>query len=218
MRVIFLGPPGSGKGTQAKLLSSQYHIPHISTGDIFRDQVNRKTTIGQQLKKNLAAGMLVSDELTCEIVFKRLEAPDCAGGFILDGFPRTLKQSRDLKDFLEAKNLRLDSVFYFDIEEAMLINRLSQRRQCNGCNRVYNLASDPPQREGICDRCAGALVTRSDDEPNTIHRRLKIYQDLTAPLVEFYENQKLLSRVNAVKSVNLVTQDLMESLTKFVTR
>ena len=218
MRIVFLGPPGSGKGTQAKILSAHYRIAHVSTGDIFRDQVNKKTAIGLQLQQNLAAGMLVSDEITCEIVFKRLDAPDCAGGFVLDGFPRTMNQARGLKDFLDAKNLKLEGVFYFDIEETVLINRLAQRRQCNSCNRVYNLASDPPRQDSVCDHCGGALVVRSDDEPKTIHRRLKIYQDLTAPLVEFYENQKLLVRVNAAKGVDLVTQGFMESLKGFVAK
>lgn len=212
MRLIFLGPPGSGKGTQAKRLSERLNLAKVSSGDIFREEIAKKTTLGLQAQHYNDQGLLVPDKLTCEIVFKKLEQLGLANGFILDGFPRSLPQAVSLEGFLSHKNLSLDAVFYLDVEEDALLERLSQRRQCKSCQRVYNLESDSSRVGGICDNCGGSLFIRDDDRPETIHRRLLIYRDSTYALVEHYEKLKLLIRLEASKAIDEVTQDLIDAI------
>lgn len=211
-RLIFLGPPGSGKGTQAKRLSERYGFSHISSGNLLREEMNKKTAMGQQLESFLKSGSLAPDRLTCDIVFKRLESEVRERGFILDGFPRNLNQAQTLEDYLAHQRLAIDRVFYFDADEETLIKRLTARRHCNHCQRVYNIFTDPPQKEGLCDSCLNVLSLRSDDEPNTIRRRLLVYQDATIPLVDRFKELKILVRLNASRSIDEVMKEILEQL------
>lgn len=209
-----MGAPGSGKGTQAARLAQKYGIAHISSGDIFRQEIIKKTVLGEQVESYVKSGRLVPDNLTMDVVLRRLESPDCVSGFVLDGIPRTLEQAKRLASYFEKKGLKLDWVFCLEINEEELVARLSHRRQCERCRRVYNLVTNPPKTEGVCDSCSQVLVARSDDEIATVRRRLMIFQDLTSSLVAFYKTTTNFTVVNGATAPDRVTQEMVDRLDK----
>jgi adenylate kinase len=181
-RLILLGPPGAGKGTQAVLLSKRLNIPHISTGDILRAEVRKGTPLGDQASHYMSSGLLVPDDLVVEMVRQRLGQADCNGGFVLDGYPRTLSQVQAM----EVTKIEIDDVIYLDVSDETLIQRLVGRRVCPQCNRMFNLKFNPPGIDGVCDDCGVALITRKDDQEDTIRKRIQIYRERTEPLIAFY--------------------------------
>ncbi|HEX28506.1 TPA: adenylate kinase [Candidatus Poribacteria bacterium] len=208
MRLIFLGPPGVGKGTQAVKLSQKYGIPHISTGDALREAVARKTEIGLKAKSYMDKGTLVPDKVVIGIIRERLARDDCRSGFILDGFPRTVKQAEALDEILKAMGVELDAVLNVEAPDGVIIERLSGRRTCRSCGRVYHIIYVPPKREGVCDVCGGELYQRDDDKPEAIARRLQVYKEQTAPLIEYYEDRGKLRRIDGSKSVDDVFRQI----------
>jgi len=212
VRIILLGPPGSGKGTQAKLLSKKYSIPHIAMGDILREEVAKKTPLGKKVNVYMSKGELVPDEIVIEVLKKRLQEADCVDGFILDGFPRTLNQAKALDNMLNELNLKIDAVIYIEVPDEEIMKRLSLRRTCKVCGRIYNLHYNPPKQDGKCDVCGGELIIRDDDKPEVIKNRLKVYNDQTKPLVDYYETHKLLIRINGVDPIDKVFQQIVEKL------
>jgi len=212
VRIILLGPPGSGKGTQAKLLSKKYSIPHIAMGDILREEVAKKTPLGKKVNVYMSKGELVPDEIVIEVLKKRLQEADCVDGFILDGFPRTLNQAKALDNMLNELNLKIDAVIYIEVPDEEIMKRLSLRRTCKVCGRIYNLHYNPPKQDGKCDVCGGELIIRDDDKPEVIKNRLKVYNDQTKPLVDYYKSHKLLIRINGVDSIDKVFQQIVKEL------
>jgi len=198
MRLIFLGPPGVGKGTQAQRLSAQQGIPKISTGDILREAVAKKTALGVQAKSFMDSGKLVPDEVVIGIIRERLKEADSQKGFILDGFPRTVPQAEALASMLRQDGRTIDRVLNFELADEELVRRLSGRRSCPNCQAVYHLEFSPPQKPDLCDQCGGRLIQRSDDQPETIRKRLEVYRSQTVPLIRFYEEQGLLIRIDGL--------------------
>lgn len=214
MNIVLLGPPGAGKGTQAVSISERYKIPHISTGDIFRRAVAKKTELGIKAQKYMNRGELVPDAIVTEIVEERLKEEDCAKGFLLDGFPRTVAQAESLARALEKNGLKLDIALNIDVSTEELIRRLTGRRTCRNCGRVYHLFYDPPKLEGVCDVCGGELFQRDDDSEETVRNRLKVYQEQTAPLIDFYQNAGILKNINGERSVAEVFVEIENFLGK----
>ncbi len=202
MRLILLGPPGAGKGTQAKRLIERYGIPQISTGDILRAAVREGTDLGKTAKKYMDAGKLVPDEVVIGIIEERLKEPDCAKGYILDGFPRTVAQADALTDVLARMGKSIDHVVSIEVPDEELVERLTGRRTCRSCGAMYHVKFSPPQKPGVCDKCGGDLFQRDDDKEETIRARLKVYQEQTAPLIAYYEKAGLLRRVSGVGTVD----------------
>ena len=200
MILILLGPPGAGKGTQAKLRATAYGIPHISTGDMFRDHISRETELGQKVKAITASGQLVPDEVTNALVKDRLGRPDLAPGFILDGYPRTVPQAEYLEALLRSLGRRLDRVVSYEVAEETVVERISGRRSCPRCGAVYHLSQSPPGKPGLCDREGAELVQRPDDRPEKVRIRLQEYAAKTEPLKRFYREKGLLSEVEGVGS------------------
>jgi len=198
--LILLGPPGAGKGTQAKLLVQAYGIPHISTGDMFRDHIARDTELGKKVKAITASGQLVPDEVTNALVKERLSRPDVARGFILDGYPRTVPQAEYLEGLLRSLGRKLDRVISYEVAEEMIVERISGRRSCPKCGAVYHVSQNPPRKTGLCDRDGEGLVQRPDDRPENVHVRLEEYAGKTEPLKRFYREKGLLSEVDGVGS------------------
>lgn len=192
MRIILLGPPGAGKGTQAKRIEEEFGIPQLATGDIIRLAIKEGTEWGRKAESFVREGQLVPDEVVIGIVKDRLSRDDVRRGFILDGFPRTLRQAEALEEMLQELGITIDAVLYFDIPAEELVRRLSARRVCENCQAPYNLISSPPHNDEICDRCGGKLVQRPDDAPEVIRKRLAVYEEQTKPLVEFYAKRGLL--------------------------
>ncbi|MBP3895445.1 MAG: adenylate kinase, partial [Mogibacterium sp.] len=186
MRAVLLGPPGAGKGTQAVKLVEKYGVPQISTGDIFRANIKEGTELGKKAQEYTNSGKLVPDELVVELVKDRLMQDDCKNGYLLDGFPRTIFQAEELDKFLAEQGQKLDAVINFDIEGEVLIERLTGRRLCKDCGASYHIKFSPPKKEGVCDRCGGALEQRKDDTRETATDRLKVYEESTAPLIGYY--------------------------------
>ena len=205
MRLIFLGPPGAGKGTQAKALAREWRVPQISTGEMLRDAVKAGTPLGRQAQQVMESGGLVSDDVMVGIIADRLRQRDAAPGFILDGFPRTIAQAEALNRLLKDLGQALDGVVYFDVPEAELIRRLTGRRLCRQCQTAYHLVSAPPKREGICDRCGGELYQRDDDSEATVRHRLEVYARQTAPLLDYYRGRGGLTTVKADGDVAAIT-------------
>lgn len=197
MRIILLGPPGAGKGTQAKEASDALGVPHVSSGDIFRAEMSADSDLGRKLKTFVNAGQLVPDDLTTEIVVKRLGHDDCSAGYLLDGFPRTLAQAESLDRELAKETHGVDAVVYLDLAAERIMARMTGRRVCPKCGASFHVVSLKPKAEGVCDRCGAGLVQRDDDKPDTVRRRLAVYAESTAPLVEHYEAKGVLRRVDA---------------------
>lgn len=210
MRLILLGPPGAGKGTQALVLSQNYNIPHISTGDILREAVKNGLPLGVKAKSFMERGELVPDEIVTGIVVERLKRGDVKKGFILDGFPRTLKQAMDLESALKKESISIDMALYFETSPKVAIERLSGRRVCKVCGYNYHVKNIPPKREGICDKCGGELFQRPDDKEETVRNRLKIYEEQTKPLVDYYTKKGVLKKVSG----DLGVDELFKVLSK----
>ena len=214
MRLILLGPPGAGKGTQAKRVIEEFDIPHISTGDIFRKNIKEKTELGQKVEGLLAEGKLVPDELTIEIVWDRLDQEDCKNGFLLDGFPRTIPQAEALDEGLAKRGLKLDRVLNIDVDKDSLVKRLSGRRVCPNCGASYHIDNNPPKVEGICDVCQTPVIQREDDKEQTVLDRIKVYDSQTKPVVDFYNKQDLVFTVDGTLPIDEITNKLVTELKK----
>jgi adenylate kinase len=210
--VIFLGPPGSGKGTQAKELAKAYGIPHLSTGDMLREHVSKGTTLGLKAKPIMERGELVPDSLVLKMVAERIERPDCSHGFMFDGFPRTVTQARYLGELLKQHGFKQPFVLHLVIGSSVLMRRLTGRRTCKVCGEIYNVYERPPKVEGICDKDGGELLQRPDDREDVIRERLHAYEKQTAPLVQYYRRLGLLHDIDADKSFEEVKQEMFESL------
>ena len=216
MRAVLVGPPGAGKGTQAQFLSSHLSIPKISTGDIFRDNVSHGTALGRQAQGYMERGDLVPDEVTIAMVTDRLADDDTGAGFLLDGFPRNVPQAETLKKMLSAVDTRLDVVLELVVDDDEVVRRLSGRRTCRRCGRVWHVAFDPPTRPGTCDDCGGELFQRDDDREETIRHRLEVYQQQTAPLVAFYADEGILLGIDATGPVDEITERALSALRRFI--
>jgi adenylate kinase len=212
MNIILLGPPGAGKGTQAKFISEKYSIPHISTGDIFRKNIKEKTPLGINAKEYIDKGELVPDSITISIVEERIKEKDCKNGFLLDGFPRTVYQAEALDAVLEKMGSKIDYVINIASSEKEIIERLTGRRVCKVCGAGYHVTNIPPKKEGICDVCGGKLIQRDDDKLETIKNRLRVYESQTRPLIDYYTNTKILVSVDGDKALEPVFKDICNIL------
>ncbi|MGI6084693.1 MAG: adenylate kinase [Acetivibrionales bacterium] len=211
MRIILLGPPGAGKGTQATVLSETLKIPHISTGDIFRANIKGGTPLGVLAKSYIDSGKLVPDDVTIDIVASRLNDTDCFPGFIMDGFPRTIPQAEMFDEMLDKTGKKVDAVINITADEQIIIKRLSGRRMCS-CGKTYHVTNNPPQVEGICDACGSPLYIRDDDKEETIKERLKTYHEQTSPLVEYYRRKGLILNFDGTKPIEVTTGEILDSL------
>ncbi len=212
MRILLLGPPGAGKGTQAGTVAEKLGAPHVATGDIFRENVGQATELGILAKQYMDQGQLVPDDVTIAMVLDRLGRDDCANGVVLDGFPRTIAQAEALDLALAAKGQQIDRALLVEVSEDELVSRLSGRRVCPGCQHSYHVVEAPPGAEGVCDDCGGRLEQRPDDAPDKIRIRFQVYADQTAPLVGYFEMQGKLTRINGEQPIEAVTRDLAASL------
>ncbi|MBW2039351.1 MAG: adenylate kinase [Deltaproteobacteria bacterium] len=212
MNLILLGPPGSGKGTQAQMMLEKYHIPQISTGDILRAAVKGETPLGIEAKRYMDQGKLVPDEVVVGIARERLKASDCNGGFILDGFPRTLPQAEALDATLNAMERGIDHVVSIEVDKDELIRRLTGRRTCRSCGAMYHTIFDPPKRDGICDKCGGELYQRDDDKEETIRARLQVYEKQTSPLIEYYRKKGLLRSIDGAGQIKEIFQRIEKTI------
>jgi len=210
MRVILLGPPGCGKGTQAEIICNNFEIPHISTGDILRDNVKRGTEIGSRAKSFMDSGSLVPDEIIIGMIKDRFSEDDCKNGFLLDGFPRTIAQAEALDKLLKKMKIHLDYIINIDVPDENIINRISKRLSCSNCGDVYNLMFKKPKKEMVCDSCGFKLHQRDDDKEEVIRNRLEVYRKQTAPLIQYY-NKKIMN-VDGEQSINEVTKDILKIL------
>ena len=217
MRLVLVGPPGAGKGTQAQFIASHFAIPKISTGEIFRANVSEGTELGLEARKYMDAGDLVPDEVTIAMVKDRLGHDDARTGFLLDGFPRTVRQAEVLDDLLDPMSAPLDVVLELVVDDDEVVRRLSGRRTCHQCGHVWHLDFDPPSDEGVCDRCGGELFQRDDDSEDTIRHRLEVYADQTSPLIGYYGDKGLLRGVDATGPVEDVTERAINALRRFET-
>lgn len=209
MKIIMLGAPGAGKGTQAKMIADQYKIPHISTGDIFRANIKNGTELGMEAKKYMDQGLLVPDELTVKILLDRVAKEDCKKGYVLDGFPRTIPQAEVLDKALEKIGDKIDFAIDVDVPDENIVKRMLGRRACLSCGATYHMEHVPPQKEGVCDRCGKELVLRDDDREETVLNRLKVYHDQTQPLIQFYKEKGVLQTVDGTKPM----QEVFDSIT-----
>ena len=196
MKIIMLGAPGAGKGTQAKMIAEKYGIPHVSTGDIFRANIKNGTDLGKEAKKYMDQGLLVPDELTVKILLDRVAQPDCANGYVLDGFPRTIPQAEVLDKALAELGEKIDYAINVDVPDENIVKRMSSRRACVTCGATYHIEHVPPKKEGVCDKCGAELILRDDDKPETVLNRLKVYHDQTQPLIDFYTAKGVLKTVD----------------------
>jgi adenylate kinase len=212
MRIILLGAPGSGKGTQAQKLVAQFDIPQVSTGDLLREAVAKGTDLGKRAKAAMDAGELVSDDIVLGMIRERLGRPDATAGFILDGFPRNIAQAQALDGVLEELGAPLDAAVLMDVDFDVLLKRLTGRRTCEGCGKVFNVYFFPPKKDSVCDACGGKLAQRADDNEETISQRLKVYEAQTSPLVEFYEGRDKLKVVPAEGEIDAVYERLVAAL------
>jgi adenylate kinase len=215
VRIVLVGPPGAGKGTQAQFIASHLSIPKISTGDIFRANVSGNTPLGQKAKEYMDRGDLVPDEVTIAMVRDRLAEEDAQEGFLLDGFPRTVPQAETLKKILSEMDRKLDLVLELVVDDDEVVRRLSGRRTCRKCGRIWHVAFDPPTKDGVCDNCGGELFQRDDDREETIRHRLEVYQEQTAPLASFYADEGILVGLDATGPVEEVTERALAALRRF---
>ena len=214
MRLIMLGAPGAGKGTQAAKVAESLHIPHISTGDIFRANIKNGTELGKKAKAFMDAGKLVPDELTCDLVADRLAQSDCSEGFILDGFPRTIPQAEALEEVLKKLGTKIDYAVNIDVPDEAIVSRMSGRRACVGCGATYHIVYNPPKTENVCDVCGQTLILRDDDKPETVQTRLKVYHDQTQPLIDFYSGKGALVTVDGTMALEDVFKAILKAIGK----
>lgn len=212
MKLIMLGAPGAGKGTQAKKIAEKYQIPHISTGDIFRANIKNGTELGNKAKSYMDQGHLVPDELTCNLVVDRINQEDCKNGYVLDGFPRTIPQAEALKAALDKMGETIDYAIDVEVPDENIVNRMGGRRACPGCGCTYHIEHNPPKVEDICDVCGAKLVLRDDDKPETVTKRLSVYHEQTKPLIDFYKKEGVLREVDGTQDLNDVFQAITEIL------
>lgn len=212
MKIIMLGAPGAGKGTQAKKIAEVCKIPHISTGDIFRANIKNGTELGAKAKTYMDKGLLVPDELVCDLVVDRIQQDDCKNGFILDGFPRTIPQAEALKAALTAIEEKMEYAIDIDVPDENIINRMAGRRACVGCGATYHVEFNPTKIEGVCDVCGEKLILRDDDKPETVKKRLDVYHEQTQPLIDFYKKEGILVTVDGTQSMDKVFEDILKVL------
>ncbi len=212
MKIIMLGAPGAGKGTQAKMIAAKYGVPHISTGDIFRANIKNGTELGVEAKKYMDQGKLVPDELTVKILLDRVAQDDAQNGYVLDGFPRTIPQAEVLDSELKKLGESIDYAINVDVPDENIVRRMSGRRACLNCGATYHIEHVPPKKEGICDTCGSELVLRDDDKPETVLNRLKVYHDQTQPLIDFYEAKGVLRAVDGTVDMNDVFKAITDIL------
>lgn len=212
MNIILMGPPGAGKGTQADLIKGNYPIPHISTGDMFRDAVTNGTVLGKEAQKYMESGQLVPDEVTIGIVKERLAHGDCEQGFMLDGFPRTTVQAEALDQVLTSMGKQIEAVINISVPEELLYERMSGRISCKDCKTVYHLTFNPPAKAGVCDKCGGELVQRADDRGDTVKKRLQVYAEQTNPLIDYYQKQGNLYNIDGDRATQVVFADIKNVL------
>ncbi len=209
MKIIMLGAPGAGKGTQAKRIAEKYAIPHISTGDIFRANIKNGTELGTKAKEYMDQGLLVPDELTCDLVMDRIQQDDCKNGFVLDGFPRTIPQAEALDQALNKIGQKMDFAVDVDVPDENIVNRMGGRRACLSCGATYHVEFNPTKAEGICDACGAETVLRDDDKPETVQKRLGVYHDQTQPLIDYYKKQGILKSVDGTQPMEAVFQAIV---------
>ena len=214
MRLILLGAPGSGKGTQAKNIAEKVGITHVASGDLFRAAATRGDELGKQAKYYMEKGLLVPDEITIKMILERIDAPDCSKGVMLDGFPRTLEQAKALDQALGKKKQKIDRVFYIKVSTDELVRRLGGRFICRKCQAPYHKVSSPPKKEGICDKCGGELYQRADDTPETVRKRIDVYTKETSPLIDYYRKAKKLVEIKGEGNIDNITKDIIAALPK----
>ncbi|MGW4985794.1 adenylate kinase [Streptomyces mirabilis] len=213
MRIVLVGPPGAGKGTQAVRLAEKLRVPHISTGDLFRANISQQTELGKLAKSYMDAGNLVPDEVTIAMVKDRMEQPDAEGGFLLDGFPRNVQQAEALDQLLETEGIKLDAVLDLEVPEDEVVKRIAGRRICrNDSSHVFHVAYSPPKKEGVCDVCGGELYQREDDSEETVRTRLEVYHTQTEPIIAYYKAQGLVVTISSLGPVDKITQRALKAL------
>jgi len=212
VKIVLLGPPGAGKGTQAKSISNRYSIPHISTGDIFRKNISENTPLGIEAKKHIDKGHLVPDDLTIDIVKDRLREEDCDKGYLLDGFPRTVTQAEALECFLNSRDEKLNTALLIDVPRDFILERMTGRRVCPACGASYHIKFNPPTIDGRCDICGTDIIQRKDDVESTVSERLDVYDEQTQPLINYYKSEGLLSIVDGTKAINVVFEEICNIL------
>ena len=212
MKIVLLGPPGAGKGTQAKSISNRYSIPHISTGDIFRKNISENTPLGIEAKSYMDKGQLVPDEVTINMVKDRLKQDDCKNGYLLDGFPRTVHQAEALQEFLLSIDEKLDTALLIEVPTEFILERMTGRRVCPSCGASYHIKFNPPTIAGKCDVCGSDVIQRKDDTEETVSERLDVYERQTQPLIDFYKERNLLSIVDGTKAINEVFEGICDIL------
>ncbi len=212
MRLIMLGAPGAGKGTQAIKIAEKYSIPHISTGDIFRANIKNNTELGQKAKTYMDQGMLVPDELVVDLVVDRVKEKDCENGYVLDGFPRTIPQAEALDTALESMKQTVDFAINVEVPDENIVNRMSGRRACVACGATYHVVYAPTKEEGVCDQCQGGLILRDDDKPETVQKRLNVYHEQTQPLIDYYTSKGILKEVDGTVDIADVFESIVQIL------
>ncbi len=212
MRIVFLGPPGAGKGTQAEIISKEKKLPHISSGNLLREAVETKSETGRKARDYIEKGLLVPDEIVVDIIKDRILRDDCKSGFILDGFPRTLSQAKVLDEMLKKLGNRLDLVFYFAVSEESVVLRLTGRRICSSCGANYHEKFVPSEKEGICDKCGGTLYQRADDKLETVQERIRVYHEQTEDLIEYYKKSGILKEVVSDVNIEIITKNISDSI------
>ena len=212
MKIIMLGAPGAGKGTQAKKIAEKYQIPHISTGDIFRANIKNGTELGKKAKTYMDQGLLVPDELVCDLVVDRVQQDDCKKGYILDGFPRTIPQAESLDAALSRLGEAVDYAIHVEVPDENIVKRMGGRRACVGCGATYHLVYAAPKKEGICDNCGAELILRDDDKPETVQKRLGVYHEQTQPLIDYYTKKGILKEVDGTMDMGDVFKAIVEIL------
>jgi adenylate kinase len=212
MKIVMLGAPGAGKGTQAKRIATKYGIPHISTGDIFRENIKGNTTLGLKARVYMDQGLLVPDELVLELIMDRFKAPDCKDGYVLDGFPRTIPQAIALDEALDKNNDRIEYAIDVDVADEVIISRMAGRRACLNCGRTYHVKTLKSKVEGICDFCDTELVLRDDDKPDTVKKRLEVYHEQTQPLLDYYRKKDILHSVDGTGDIDKIYNEIIHLL------